>query len=342
MILRLLRDDFCGSCVEKMSEAHHPIQMAARLTGLTPYVIRIWEQRHGAVEPERTASNHRLYSNAHIARLKLLRDVTRAGHNIGQVARLTDSELRTLASGLPVQDFAGGRPFAVVRPSGDDLQSQCLKAICSLDGQAFDTALHHAAASLGSQGVIQQLVAPLAQHLGSLWREGKLTAAQEHFATNMIRGFLLQQSKPFGQIEVAPVLVVTTPVGQVHELGALLAGALAATLGWQVTHLGSSLPAAEIAGAARQKQARAVALSLVYPEDDPRLAGELTLLRQSLPVEIALLVGGRAMPAYRDVLVRLGAVLVEDLEQFGRALDRLRKPEQKAGKKTRQRSKLTR
>ena len=43
-----------------------------------------------------------------------------------------------------------------------------------------------------------------------------------------------------------------------------LVGAAAANLGWHVTYLGASLPAAEIAGAARQNRARAVALSLVY------------------------------------------------------------------------------
>jgi methylmalonyl-CoA mutase cobalamin-binding subunit len=113
-------------------------------------------------------------------------------------------------------------------------------------------------------------------------------------------------------------------------MGALLVAAMAANTGWDVTCLGASLPAAEIAGAARQKRARAVALSLVYPEDDARLPGELTLLRESLPAEVALLVGGRAMPAYRDVLARLGTFLIEDLDQLGKVLDHLRRPSRNA------------
>jgi methylmalonyl-CoA mutase cobalamin-binding subunit len=125
------------------------------------------------------------------------------------------------------------------------------------------------------------------------------------------------------------VLVVATPAGQIHELGALLVGATAANLGWHVTYLGASLPAAEIAGAARQNRARAVALSLVYPEDDPRLDGELTRLHESLPPEVMLLVGGRAMPAYHDALVKIGATQVKDLSQLSSALDDLRKPAKK-------------
>jgi methanogenic corrinoid protein MtbC1 len=174
------------------------------------------------------------------------------------------------------------------------------------------------------------VIAPLTQTLGDRWRVGQITAAHEHFATGHIRAFLANLAKPFGSSAAAPVLIVATPSGQWHELGALLAGAMAANLGWNVTGLGASLPAAEIAGSAQQKRARAVALSVVYPEDDPDLPGELMRLRELLPPEMALLVGGRAMPAYREVLERLGAVLTGDLAELGLALDRLRQPARKA------------
>jgi methylmalonyl-CoA mutase cobalamin-binding subunit len=125
-------------------------------------------------------------------------------------------------------------------------------------------------------------------------------------------------------------LIVATPTGQIHELGALLISAAAANLGWHVTYLGASLPAVEIAGAARQNRARAVALSLVYPEDDPRLPGEIFRLHESLPEEVTLLVGGRAMPAYREVLDKIHATQVQDLTHFCLVLDGLRKPQRKA------------
>ena len=187
----------------------------------------------------------------------------------------------------------------------------------------------HHPIQLAARLTVHRLVAPLTQTLGDLWREGKITAAHEHFATGHIRAFLANLAKPFGGNESAPSLVVATPSGQLHEMGALLVGALAANLGWEVTCLGASVPALEIAGAARQKRARAVALSIVYPEDDANLPGELTLLREALPEDTTLLVGGRAMPAYRETLVRLGAILVADLVQLGLALDRLRQPGRK-------------
>jgi len=312
-----------------MADAQYPIQLVARLTGLSAHVIRIWEQRYRAVEPHRTPGNRRLYSQRDIERLNLLRDVTNAGHSIGQVASLPTEKLRKLAA----ETFSKQDRSAHSRTdaSATDLfLDECMAAIKSLDAAALDNALKRGATALGCMGLLHRVVAPLSQTLGEFWREGTLTAAHEHFASAAIRVFLGQAAKPFGALGNAPVLVVATPVGQVHELGALLAGAAAANLGWQVTYLGASLPAAEIAGAARQRQARAVALSLVYPEDDPQLEGELTMLRESLPGEVKLLVGGRAIAAYREALDKVGALRIENLAQLGSTLDNLRKLPRKA------------
>ena len=307
-----------------MNEAQYPIQLVARLTGLSAHVIRIWEQRYRAVEPQRTATKRRLYSQREIERLNLLRDLTHAGHSIGQVARLPTDQLGKLAAPPDLQ--ARAMHTLAEPPKRLSLLDECVAAIKSLDSHALNAALKRGSAELGAMGVLQRVVAPLSQTIGDLWRDGNLTSAHEHFASSALRVFLGNAVKPFGAMDDAPVLVVATPAGQVHELGALLVGATASNLGWRVTYLGASLPAEEIAGAARQGGARAVALSLVYPEDDPRLAGELTRLRESLPAEVPLLVGGRAQLAYLDALREAGAIPIEGLAQLGTTLDILRKP----------------
>jgi MerR family transcriptional regulator, light-induced transcriptional regulator len=308
-----------------MDEAHHAIKVVSMRTGLSAHVIRIWEKRYGAVEPERTGTNRRLYSEEQIERLSLLRDMTRHGHSIGHVAKLPTEKLRELARESHVH--IERPPLAsIATPTFLD---ECIAAVKSLDARGLEETLKRAAIELGAQGLLQRVIAPLVQAIGDLWRDGSITAAHEHFASAVIRIFLGHAARTFAGTENAPVIVVATPAGQIHELGALLAGAAAANLGWHVTYLGASLPAAEIAGAARQNRARAVALSLVYPEDDPRLDAELTRLHESLPPEVRLLVGGRAMPAYHGVLEKIGATQVKDLAQLCSTLDELRRPAKK-------------
>ena len=118
--------------------------------------------------------------------------------------------------------------------------------------------------------------------------------------------------------------MVTTPAGQVHELGALTAAATAATLGWQPVYLGCNMPAEEIVYAVQANGARALALSITYPSDDPRLPDELRRLRRHLPKETAIVVGGRACSGYREVLREIAAVPGTDLETLCSALERLR------------------
>ncbi|MFH1567783.1 MAG: cobalamin-dependent protein, partial [Gemmatimonadota bacterium] len=111
---------------------------------------------------------------------------------------------------------------------------------------------------------------------------------------------------------------------QVHEIGALLVAGTATTGGWRVAYLGPDLPADEIAGAARRHGATAVALSIVYPADDPLMGQEIQRLRRGLGDEVALLAGGRSAEAYRRDLVGAGAVMVGDLADLRDKLAALR------------------
>jgi MerR family transcriptional regulator, light-induced transcriptional regulator len=306
-----------------MSDFHHPIQAVVRRTGLSAHVIRIWEKRYGAVSPERTATNRRLYTDEQIERLTLLHEITQAGQSIGYVARLPTEQLKQLAM-APTAGGARPAPGPAPAEAASSFLEDSLSAVRALDARALERTLNRSETALGAVGMLRRVAAPLARAIGDSWREGNITAAHEHFASAVLRAFLTQAARPFAASANEPVLVVTTPAGQLHELGALLAAAMAANLGWHVTYLGAGLPAPEIAGAAKQNRARAVALSLVYPADDPQMEGELTRLRELLPPEVTLICGGQAISAYRGMLDRIGARQVADLGQLSAALDGLR------------------
>ena len=46
--------------------ALYPIREVARLTGINPITLRAWERRYNLIEPVRTESGHRLYTQEHI------------------------------------------------------------------------------------------------------------------------------------------------------------------------------------------------------------------------------------------------------------------------------------
>ena len=171
---------------------------------------------------------------------------------------------------------------------------------------------------------IENLIITLVYKVGDLWHDGIIRVANEHLATAVIRSFLTNLIEQHIPSENAPIIISATPRGQDHELGALIAGVVAASLGWKVIYLGPNLPVEEIAAVTESLESRVVALSIVYPGDDPQLKKELLNLKRMLPKNISLFVGGRAADGYLDVLDEIGAIRVKDTKQLRYELQAIR------------------
>lgn len=325
------------SADDSKSALRHPIGVVARRTGLKPDLIRAWERRYGAVEPGRSNTRRRFYSDADVERLLLLRRAVSTGRGISQVAGLSGEELEALVEAearlapRPLAPAASPPPAAEgVSDLAAGILSHCLAAAQSLDVRELETQIERASVILSRTNLIEQILVPLMQRIGELWHQGTMRPIHEHMASAVVRSFLGAMGSGHQPALSAPHLVVTTPSRQHHELGALIAAATAAGEGWQVTYLGPELPPEEIAAAALQKGARAVALSLTYPPDDPLLVDDLRKLRRLLGSRTALVVGGRASQAYAPVLSEVGALRVDHLAELRQHLQNLRSLPEKA------------
>ena len=291
----------------------------SRRTGISQLVLRAWERRYEAVMPARTATGRRRYTDRDLEKLALLQTLTAHGHRIGDIAARDVAELRGMASELPVE--------ATVAPRGGpqkagELLEQALAATAALDARALEKVLERALLDLSKPVLRSQLLAPLLGEIGSRWEDGRLRVSHEHMATSIVASFLnslnARQHVPSG----APLVAVATPVGQQHELGALMAASVALEAGWDVLYLGRNLPAEDLAAAVRDRGARLVLLSLVFPLDDPALVMELRELRRLVGPAVGLAVGGRAALSYMPVLAEIGARIVSDDATLGEVLRR--------------------
>jgi len=67
--------------------ARYPIRVVSKMTGLGIDTLRAWERRYGAVTPTRDGRG-RMYTEADVARLRLLNGAVEQGHRIGRLAGL--------------------------------------------------------------------------------------------------------------------------------------------------------------------------------------------------------------------------------------------------------------
>lgn len=297
------------------------IEAVAQRSGLSQHLIRIWERRYAAVRPVRTESNRRLYSEADVVRLALLNRAVHAGHRISDIATISTPGLEQLVGkDFPSADVSRAKGKG---PSPDFVEL-ALHAIAQFDSEELGSILSHADVDLGQARALDQVVMPLMEKIGEMWKDGDIRVAHEHMATAVIRNHVGALLASMRYPVNAPSVVVATPAGQLHEVGALVVAVAAALEGWRPVFLGSNLPADEIAGAVQKSTARAVALSLVFPSDDSKLPAELNRLRRLLPEQVSLLIGGRAAESYMHAIDSIHASLITNIGGFRRQLDLLR------------------
>ena len=277
-------------------------------------LLRAWEKRYQAVSPRRSATGRRIYSDADVERLRLIKDAISAGRRIGDVAALTTAEIERLVG----EDVAERRAHSADDP-GDDAEAlldEAIAAVRRADQPGVHAILSRALLTRSPGGFMVGVATPFMQRIVALWADGEISPAHEHAASEVVRRLmheLLGMLRPSAE---APGLVAATPSGQRHEIGALFAAVAAALDGWRVTYLGSDLPAVAIGRVAVSTEASAIALSVTT--EAPELAAFLAALRKSVGRRVPILVGGRQVASIATST--RGVDAVADLDAFAAAL----------------------
>jgi DNA-binding transcriptional MerR regulator/methylmalonyl-CoA mutase cobalamin-binding subunit len=301
----------------------YPIRYVALQTGLSTHLIRVWEKRHQAVVPQRTDTNRRVFSREEIKRLQMLKKAVRAGHSISQIASLTTEELRKLVGFDATNGAKDSSASEQVSMEADYFFKTSLTTVLDFDAAGLESVLDRAAVHLTRLGLIDAVIVPLCKKIGVLWKQGELKIINEHMATTVIQSFLWNLLRSAQISQTSPKIVIATPAGQQHELGALSVALIACESDWRPLYFGPSLPAEEIAAAAAYAGARAVALSITYLRDDHQLILEVKQLRRYLTGDITIMLGGQGVSPLGNLLGALEIKILKDIDSFRTALDTL-------------------
>jgi MerR family transcriptional regulator, light-induced transcriptional regulator len=224
----------------------------ARRTGVTPELLRAWEQRYGLLQPSRSSGGFRLYSEEDERRVRATTTLIGQGLSAAEAAR------RALAGGPGV---AGDAEQPLVGRLAAELGS-------ALDG--FDTERAHAAfdqllAGVSVETLLRDVVLPYLHELGDRWERGEISIAQEHFASNLLRGRLMGLARDWAS-STGPTIVLACPPGEEHDLGLIMFGISVARRGRRVVFLGADTPFETIAEAVAATAPSAVILSVSRPD----------------------------------------------------------------------------
>jgi methanogenic corrinoid protein MtbC1 len=303
----------------------YPIKVVSDLTGLSIHVIRAWEKRYNVVVPERTDTNRRLYSHSDIEKLKLLSNASEKGYAIGSLASLDIDELKKIIIGEEPESKSELDLNAHLGDFDNIYLKNCVSAVKNLNVHELEKELYKALVDYPQIKFIDEIVAPLLEIIGNMWKSGEIRILHEHIATAVIRKFLTTLIDNNSVTSNAPSILIATPKGQLHELGALIIGVIASSDGWNVTYMGPDLPGEEIAAAIERLKPKIVALSIVYPSDDFTLDKEMLKLQKLLDKDSSIIAGGRSAKSYAKVLNKMGDKIITKTNEFREELDKVRK-----------------
>lgn len=176
----------------------------------------------------------------------------------------------------------------------------------------YALSLAHRGSSVGT--IQAHLVAPALREIGLLWQRGKITAADEHAATEICRYVLFRLLDDLPREPRLPhTALVAAVTGEEHAFGAEILAGYLDLKGWNTVFLGRSAPAEDIAQAARSSRCQVVFLSVGLIANLPA-AISLAQVLKSLPTHPKVIIGGRAAEAAAEALARYCDAVVEGLE----------------------------
>jgi DNA-binding transcriptional MerR regulator len=261
----------------------------SRRVGVSPELLRAWERRYGVLQPRRTDGGFRLYSADDERRVRTMLRHVEAGVPAAEAARLALAEEPASGDGsLP--------------PRLEALAAALRESLDRFDEPAANLALDRLLGAFTVETVLRDVVVPYLRELGERWERGDASVAQEHFASNLLRGRLLGLARGWGR-RSGPAAVLACAPGELHDLPLIVFGVVLAIRGNRVTFLGPDTPVATVAETARDLDAQLVVISATTRQRLARAQPELRSLASSVPVALA---GAGASPTLaREVGARL-------------------------------------
>jgi len=210
----------------------YSIKDLERITGIKAHTIRIWEKRYGIVEPSRTQTNIRFYSDEDLRHLMNVAILNKYGYKISNIQGMSVEEITKSVIDLSQQDI-----------DNEHLVDNLVMAMIEMDEQKFDKIISTSTIKHGFEFTFENILFRFLEKAGILWQTGGVYPAQEHFITQLIRQKLIlaidgQHSPLHGK----KTFLLFLPENEYHELGLLYLNFLIRKYGHHVIYLGQNVP----------------------------------------------------------------------------------------------------
>lgn len=244
------------------------------LSGIKAHTLRIWEQRYGILQPQRTDTNIRYYSNNDLKRILNVSALNKHGIKISKIALLNEVELNEAVKQLTVSSS-----------DKEGLIDGLIVSMVDLDEEAFNRIVSVNSVNEGFEKTVTDVLFPFLKKIGLMWQTDSINPAQEHFVTNLIRQKLvsaIDSIKGFSGTQ-SKKIIFYLPEGELHEISLLFYNYMAKARGYSVIYLGQSVPFADLVKVCGISQPQLIVSVFTQPLKDVSIEEYLSDLGNKLP-----------------------------------------------------------
>jgi MerR family transcriptional regulator, light-induced transcriptional regulator len=251
----------------------------SRRLGVSDHVLRAWERRYGLLRPVRSAGGFRLYSEDDLARVQRMQTYLAGGLSAAEAARAAISDERRPRA-VPAEDLRS-------QPTGIAQAANALRhALDTFDEPGAHAVLDGLFSTLTIETVLRDVLMPYLYELGERWQRGDISVADEHFASNVVRGRLAGLARGWGHGH-GPRAVLACAPGELHDIALLAFGIVLNRGGWRVEYFGANTPLEDLAAIAATSHPDVIVLAATVPERFTAVGDGLARLAREIPVALA-------------------------------------------------------
>ncbi len=231
-----------------------------QLTGIKAHTIRIWEKRYNLIEPDRTSTNYRRYSDDQVKKLLNVSTLLSNGYKISKIAALSEKAFHLKV----VESKSTKKEDVICKTFINDL----LSAMIDFDEQTFEKAYSAAINRFGLYEAMLNVFYPLLNKIGLLWSISDVSPAQEHFASCLINRKIMSATDglPIAKSRKKKFLLLLVP-GEMHDISLLFANYIIRSKGHETIYLGQDVPYENISLVLKQTKPNFILTFFTIPQN---------------------------------------------------------------------------
>lgn len=270
----------------------YSIKDLEELSGIKAHTIRIWEKRYNLIEPERTSTNIRYYSDEDLKKLLNVSMLNRHGLKISRLADMSREQIAEMVVNLSKES--------------SDVETQVENMIVSmldLDEAKFERILSNSILKTGFEETLIKIIYPFFERIGLLWLIGTINAAQEHFISNLMRQKLIAaiDGQLPGKNENPKTFMLFLHEAELHELGLLFYNYLLRKHGHRVIYLGQAVPFNDLIQIAEIQKIDVLLTSFTTGIGETELESYLTKLKENFPSKTIYFTGYQTNRTFKSL-----------------------------------------